>query len=259
MSPGSSPRAVPLERDADHRSTVLPGRPRPRSHHPTVRQLCTSVGRDVVASRGARISGVRGRGGPGLLPAHSDGRRCATLGCGDDRTVNLAGLCLAGAAEQVRLIAAGDASVRELVDATLRRVEAVDPLVHAYRIVLAEQALDRAGELDEMPWDVRGVLHGVPVAVKDDTDVAGTTTTFGTAAYGPPRQVDAVVVARLRAAGAVIVGKTCVPEMDAWPWTSSVSWGTTKNPWDRGPHSRRVFGWVGRRCGQRDVRGGVGF
>ncbi len=157
---------------------------------------------------------------------------CATLGCGDDRAVNLAGLCLAGAAEQVRLISAGDVSVRELVDATLRRVEAVDPLVHAYRIVLAEQALDRAGQLDELPWDVRGVLHGVPVAVKDDTDVAGTTTTFGTAAYGPPRRVDAVVVGRLRAAGAVIVGKTCVPEMDAWPWTSSVSWGTTKNPWD---------------------------
>ena len=62
--------------------------------------------------------------------------------------------------------------------------------------------------------------------------MAGTTTTFGTAAHGPPRHVDAMVVARLRAAGAVIVGKTCVPEMDAWPWTSSVTFGTTTNPWD---------------------------
>ncbi len=138
----------------------------------------------------------------------------------------------AGAAEQARLVAAGEVSARELVDATLRRIEAVDPLIHAYRVVFAEQAMARATELDQMAGDVRGVLHGVPIAVKDDTDVAGATTTFGTAAHGGPRDSDAVVVARLRAAGAVIVGKTCVPEMDAWPWTSSVTWGTTANPWD---------------------------
>lgn len=146
--------------------------------------------------------------------------------------MNVVELCLAGAAEQARLVAAGEVSVRELVEATLRRIEAVDPLVHAYRIVLAEQALAQATELDQMRGDGRGVLHGVPVAVKDDTDVAGVTTTFGTAAHGPPPDTDTVAVARLRAAGAVIVGKTCVPEMDAWPWTSSVTWGTTANPWD---------------------------
>lgn len=139
---------------------------------------------------------------------------------------------MAGAADQVRLLERGEVSARELVDATLRRIDELDPVLHAYRVVLAEHALDRAGELDELPRGERGVLHGVPVAVKDDTAVVGTTTTFGTAAHGPPQDVDAVVVARLRAAGAVIVGKTCVPEMDAWPWTSSVTFGTTKNPWD---------------------------
>ncbi len=146
--------------------------------------------------------------------------------------MDLAGLCVAGAADQVRLVGQGDVSARELVDATLRRIDELDPVLHAYRIVLAEQALDRAAELDELPSGERGALHGVSVAVKDDTDVAGTTTTFGTAAHGPPQDVDAVVVARLRAAGAVIIGKTCVPEMDAWPWTSSATFGTTKNPWD---------------------------
>jgi amidase len=150
----------------------------------------------------------------------------------DARFVDLADVCSAGAADQVRLLAQGEVSARELVDATLRRIDELDPVLNAYRIVLAEQALARAGELDDLPRGARGVLHGVPVAVKDDTDVAGTTTTFGTAAHGPPQAVDAVVVARLRAAGAVIVGKTCVPEMDAWPWTSSVTFGTTRNPWE---------------------------
>ncbi len=144
---------------------------------------------------------------------------------------------MAGAAEQARPVATREVSARELVEATLRRIEDLDPLLHAYRVVLAEQALERAIELDRVPRDARGVLHGVPVAVKDDTDVAGSTTTFGTAAHGPPVAVDAVVVTRLRAAGAVIVGKTCVPEMDAWPWTTSATWGTTRNPWslDRTP------------------------
>jgi amidase len=138
---------------------------------------------------------------------------------------------MAGAAEQARLVATGEVSARELVEATLRRIDDVDPLLHAYRVVLAEQALERATELDRVPQEARGVLHGVPVAVKDDTNVADTTTTFGTAAHGPPVGVDAVVVARLRAAGGVIVGKTSVPEMDAWPWTTSATWGTTANPW----------------------------
>ena len=113
----------------------------------------------------------------------------------DARFVNPADLCVAGAADQVRLLEQGEVSARELVDATLRRLDEPDPMLHAYRIVLAEPALDRAGELDQLPRGERGVLHGVPVAVKDDTDVAGTTTTFGTAAHGPAHDVDVVVVA----------------------------------------------------------------
>jgi amidase len=72
----------------------------------------------------------------------------------------------------------------------------------------------------------------VPVAIKDDCDVADEVTAWGTNAYGAAPSRDAEVVRRLRDAGAVIIGKTNVPAMTAWPWTSSATWGTTRNPWD---------------------------
>jgi amidase len=89
-----------------------------------------------------------------------------------------------------------------------------------------------ARELDAAPGDHPGRLRGVPVAIKDDCDVAGEVTAWGTAADGQPAVRDAEVVRRLRDAGAVIIGKTHVPELTAWPWTSSTTWGTTRNPWD---------------------------
>ena len=72
----------------------------------------------------------------------------------------------------------------------------------------------------------------MPVAIKDDADVAGEVTAWGTDAYGPPKAVDSDVVTRLRAAGAIVIGKTHVPEMTLWPWTASATWGVTRNPWD---------------------------
>src|SRR3954454_6118621 len=148
-------------------------------------------------------------------------------------------LAFAGAAQQARLIASGEVSAREVVDAALRRIERVDPVLNAFRVVLSERALAEARQADARrgAGDARPLL-GVPVAIKDDTDVAGVPTARGTAASDlTPRDRDAEVVRRLRAAGAIVVGKTNVPELMMWPFTESVSFGAARNPWalDRTP------------------------
>jgi amidase len=75
-------------------------------------------------------------------------------------------------------------------------------------------------------------LLGVPIALKDNVDVAGEVTTHGTSAYGEPAHDDAEIVKRLRGAGAVILGKTLLPELAIYPWTESATFGATRNPWD---------------------------
>ncbi len=72
----------------------------------------------------------------------------------------------------------------------------------------------------------------MPIAIKDDVDVAGEVTTYGSAAYGPACTADAEVVRRLRAAGAVILGKTAVPELMLWSFTETMAYGATRNPWN---------------------------
>src|SRR5919108_229720 len=148
-------------------------------------------------------------------------------------------LAYAGAARQAQLIAAGEVSAREVVRATLERIERIDPRLNAYRVVLAERALVEADQADarRRAGDRRPLL-GVPVAIKDDTDVAGVPTARGTVASDlAPRAADDEAVRRLRAAGAVVVGKTNVPELMIWPFTESASFGATRNPWalDRTP------------------------
>ena len=93
-----------------------------------------------------------------------------------------------------------------------------------------QEALARDQRLAE--GDPPGPLHGVPVAIKEEIDVAGCVTTFGGEANSTPAGADAEVVRRLRDAGAVIVGKTTMPEFGAFPYTESVSRGVTRNPWD---------------------------
>jgi amidase len=98
----------------------------------------------------------------------------------------------AGLARQAELIQAGDLSSRELVEACLQRIERLDPTLNAFRIVLAERALIEADQADgrRRGGDTRPLL-GVPVAIKDDTDVAGEITARGTNAYGDPAAQDA--------------------------------------------------------------------
>jgi amidase len=142
-------------------------------------------------------------------------------------------LAFAGIARQASLIASGEVGSRELVEVLLRRIDALDGRLRAFRLVFAERALTEAAQADGR----RGAgesrpLLGVPIAIKDDTDIAGEVTAHGSSAYAEPAREDAEVVRRLRAAGAVIIGKTNVPELTQWPFTESAAFGVTRNPWD---------------------------
>jgi amidase len=137
-------------------------------------------------------------------------------------------LAFAGPSELAELVQTNQVHPRELVELSLRRIEALNPTLNAFRITLAEQALaatDAAASSD-------GPLAGVPVAIKDDIPVQGQTATRGSRTYGPPSTQEAEVVQRLRAAGAIPIGITNVPELMIWPWTATDANGVTRNPWD---------------------------
>src|SRR3954471_3944858 len=121
-------------------------------------------------------------------------------------------LAFAGAAAQAELIRTKKVSSVELTQLYLDRIARHDPQLNAFRSVFAERALAEAKEADKRRKDERP-LRGVPIAVKDDQDIAGEVTTKGSIAYGDPAAADAEIVRRLREDGAVIVGKTNVPEL----------------------------------------------
>src|SRR3954453_19311792 len=136
-------------------------------------------------------------------------------------------LAFAGLAAQADLVRRGEASPRELVELALARIERLDPGLNAFRCGRAERAL---GEGATPP---PGPLSGVPVAVKDNMDVTGELTCHGTGAVVRRATDDAEAVRRLRAAGAVIVGKTQMPELAMWAhFTESETHGPTRNPWN---------------------------
>ena len=138
-----------------------------------------------------------------------------------------------GVAETARSVATGETTARAAVDAALARVEAANGDLNAFSVVLAERARAEADARDaaQAAGEPLGPLHGVPVAIKEELDVEGCVTTFGGVANTTPVAADSEVVRRLRAAGAVIVGKTLMPEFGAWPFTESVAHGITRNPW----------------------------
>jgi amidase len=142
-------------------------------------------------------------------------------------------VAFAGAARQAEMVRAKEVSPRELVELYLERIERIDPGLNAYRTVLGERALAEADEAaDRLSNGEEGPLLGVPVAIKDNVDYAGEVTTHGTAAYGDPAGEDGHVVRKLRGAGAIILGKTNLPEMAFYGFTESPTWGDTRNPWD---------------------------
>jgi amidase len=136
-------------------------------------------------------------------------------------------LAFAGPGALAAMVRAGDASARELVELYLRRIETLDPQLNAFRVVRAEQALAEADQVDRS-----APLAGVPVAVKDDIALAGEVATRGSRSFGPPATADAEPIRRLRAAGAIPIGVTNVPELMVFPWTATAANGVTRNPWD---------------------------
>jgi amidase len=135
-------------------------------------------------------------------------------------------LAYAGLARQAQLVAAGAVSARELVELSLERIERFDPQLNAFAAVYAELALAQAAAPRPGP------LSGVPIAVKDEMDLEGEITSKGTGAITKRAVRDAEVVKRLKDAGAIVIGKTKMPELGLWPFTESITWGVTRNPWD---------------------------
>ncbi|MHB8656348.1 MAG: amidase family protein [Solirubrobacteraceae bacterium] len=142
-------------------------------------------------------------------------------------------LAFSGPGALAHLIKSRELAPRELAELFLRRIEALDPGLNAFRIVLAERALSEASRAGDAPARGRdGPLAGVPVAVKDDLPVAGQLMTWGSRSLGPVQRRDAEAVRRLRAAGAIPIGITNVPELMIFPWTATDANGVTRNPWD---------------------------
>jgi amidase/aspartyl-tRNA(Asn)/glutamyl-tRNA(Gln) amidotransferase subunit A len=132
---------------------------------------------------------------------------------------------LAGAVRSRRV------SAVELVTTALERIERLDPALNAVTAVRAERALDEARALDER--DADGPLAGLPLLVKDNTDLAGTVTHYGsrTMLGGAPAALSEITVERLLAAGAIAVGRTNIPEFAFQGYTDNDPFGPTGNPW----------------------------
>src|SRR6201991_1914119 len=131
------------------------------------------------------------------------------------------------------MLADGELTAPGLLEVYLERIARLDSQLRCYRVVLTDSARDEAyAAQDRLDAGERLPLLGVPIAIKDDVDVAGEVTACGSGGHGPPVTSDAEAVRRLRAAGAVILGKTNVPELMIFPFTESLTFGATRNPWD---------------------------
>ncbi|MDT5353415.1 MAG: amidase [Mycobacterium sp.] len=136
--------------------------------------------------------------------------------------------------DQLYQLASGEVTSDELVRRSLHAIDLSQSTLNAFRVVLTESALADAAAADQRrAAGDQASLLGVPIAVKDDVDIAGVPTAFGTSGFVRTAAQDAEVVRRLKAAGAVIVGKTNTCELGQWPFTSGPGFGHTHNPWSR--------------------------
>ncbi|GIE95906.1 amidase [Paractinoplanes rishiriensis] len=132
-----------------------------------------------------------------------------------------------------RAVRRGDVSATQVVADTIEQISISDPSLDAFRVVRAGEALSEAEKVDDQEDLANLPLAGVPVAVKENTAVAGLPTWCGSAAARKPvAEQDHEVVRRLRGAGAIVVGVTKMPEMGLWAVTDDGD-GPTRNPWDR--------------------------
>ena len=144
-------------------------------------------------------------------------------------------LCYTPASELARRIRAKTISPVEVVKNSLARIDEINPRLNCFCFVYPEEALQQAqaAEAAVTAGKPLGPLHGVPLAIKDLTPTKGKRTTLGS--YTHENWVpdcDAAIVEKLRAAGAIIVGKTTTPEFAYSSFTESPLWGITRNPWN---------------------------
>ncbi len=151
-------------------------------------------------------------------------------------SVTITELWRMSATDLAEAIRSRQVSSQEVIEAHLRRIEAVNPSVNAVTVVLAEQALEAAKAADRAVVGGGDLLpfHGVPFTIKENIDLAGTPTTWGAKALaGSYPSRDAPVVERLKAAGAIPIGRTNCPTGAVRWHCDSELWGATVNPWDR--------------------------
>jgi aspartyl-tRNA(Asn)/glutamyl-tRNA(Gln) amidotransferase subunit A len=154
-----------------------------------------------------------------------------------EEAANLASLNLAEAAARIR---SRSVTSTQLVEACLERIQVYNPKLNAYITVMRAEALTKARELDaeQAVGRFRGPLHGIPIALKDNIDTAGTRTTAASALFDDrvPSQ-DAEATRRLRDAGAVLIGKTNLNEFALGGTSATSYYGPVRNPWalDRNP------------------------
>ncbi len=145
-----------------------------------------------------------------------------------------ADLAFAGLVRLAELLGEGQLTPRELTELYLRRIEQCDSSLRAFITVRSDAALAEAdAALARLRGGERGSLLGIPVAIKDNLDIAGEPTSHGSSGVDDPAASDCEVVRRLRAAGAIILGKTTLCELAAWGhFTASEAFGVTRNPWN---------------------------
>ena len=150
-----------------------------------------------------------------------------------DPTLDPDDVAYAGVLGQRELLRGRRLTAVELLDLALARIDRLDGRLNAFRTVFREGARTEAEAADAAleAGDERPLL-GVPVAVKDNVGVAGHAPGMGTGSPEPVAGRDAEQVRRLRAAGAVVVGTTHLPELALWPFTESQTWAATRNPWN---------------------------
>jgi len=144
-------------------------------------------------------------------------------------------LAYTSAAELAALIARRAVSPVEIVDAVVGHIERAQPALNAFITVCGQEAhaAAKGAEAAVMRGDTLGPLHGVPFAVKDLVNTKGVRTTFGSVALAENvPSADSPAVARLKAAGAILVGKTTTPEFGHKCFTEAPLFGRTANPWD---------------------------
>src|SRR5689334_4789325 len=142
-------------------------------------------------------------------------------------------LAFAGAFRQAEMVRKHEISPRELVQLYLDRIARIDPRLNAFRVVLAEKALLEAEQAEaRLRAGEERPLLGVPIALKDNHALADELTCNGTDAFPEPAAADDELVRRLREAGAIVIGKTHLPELAICGFSESATWGVSRNPWD---------------------------